>query len=662
MRAYLTELIVNNKNAIEGISLPYIRGIMRKLPTLIQSFILSASLLGLLTGCGAEQSGSSKSNAQARERGSLPLGTADGVKPASCANAKNEPGQVYRVEIPSRVDGESIVFQVFEPDTLNCTEKHALILEGHGYSGSRQTDKSGGESPLSFGAPMGELTKAGYAVISIDQRGHGESGGTVRVMDPAYEGQDLVAIVDWAEQHLDFLKYRDGNLLLGGIGGSYGGGFQMLLWEIDPSQRMDAMVPEITWNDLPYSLNPGNVVKSYWALFLAGAGDALTQFGQDPFIRATLLDGVATGVFPADALPQFAAHSPAYFCGQGYSDMKGVTADGSTYVLSPLVNNIPLTSGAFTITRSPLKQFQKVDALIFQGMRDHLFNFNEAYHNYQCLKRGGGDVRLLSYETGHGAISPDLGLVSQAVQIQGMPLSRNCGPVDGTAATLAWFNEKLLGKGNADAAIASGKNVCYSLTQKDAVAVPKVTVGGTEFPVALPGGLPVPVTLAQLLPTIVPLTSVAEGTNVLAGIPRLKVNVGRGVEALDALCQTAVEPLLRLGSCDSTVFVGLGLITASASGKIPVIPDLIDNQVMPLRGFGDFDVELVGVAERLHAGDQLVLLVYGNSPTFVATSSRDLTTAVVTLSGTVEVPLLGDLPTLSGASSEGGGSLPIPLP
>lgn len=633
---------------------------MRQTPALLRSFVLTTSLAALLTACGSSETGSSGSSAQARQRGDLPIGTADGVKPASCSTGQAAGGQVYRVEIPSRVDGESIVFQVFEPDTLNCVEKHALILEGHGYSGSRQTDKSGGQSPLSFGAPIGDLTKAGYAVISIDQRGHGESGGTVRVMDPAFEGQDLVAIVDWAEQHLDFLKYRDGNLLLGGIGGSYGGGYQMLLWETDPSQRMDAMVPEITWNDLPYSLNPGNVVKSYWALFLAGAGDALTQGRQDPFIRATLLDGVATGVFPADALPQFAAHSPAYFCGQGYSDMKGVTADGSSYVLAPLASNIPLTSGVFSISRSPLKRFQKVDALIFQGMRDHLFNFNEAYHNYQCLQRGGGDVRLLSYEIGHGALSPDVGLISQAVQVQALPLSRNCGSVDATAATLAWFNEKLLGKGNADSAIPSGKNVCLSLTQKDAVAVPKVTVGGTEFPVAMPGGLPVPVTLAQLVPTIVPLTSVAEGTNVLAGIPRLKVKVGRGVGALDALCQKAQEPLLRLGSCDSTVFVGLGIITASASGKIPVVPELIDNQVMPLRGFGDFDVELVGVAERFHAGDQLVLLVYGNSPTFVATSSRDLSTALVTLSGTVELPLLGDLPSLPMPAS--GGGLPIPTP
>jgi ABC-2 type transport system ATP-binding protein len=74
------------------------------------------------------------------------------------------------------------------------------------------------------------------------------------------------------------------------------------------------------------------------------------------------------------------------------------------------------------------------------------------------------------------------------------------------------------------------------------------------------------------------------------------------------------------------------------------VPELIDEQVLPIRGFGTFELDMVGVGERLVAGDQLVLMVYGNQQGFVATSSRDLTTAIVTVSGTVSVPMLGDLP------------------
>lgn len=642
--------------------------------TLFRSLALLSALCAL-TACGGSSSSrsndavaarSTDSRADALARGALPAGSPDGQIIQACQpNARREGGGSYRVEIPSRVDGEAIVFQVFEPDTFDCAAKHPLILEGHGYSGSRQTSKMGGQSPLSFGAPIAQLTADGFAVISIDQRGHGESGGTIRVMDPAFEGQDLVAILDWAEQHLDYLAYRNGNLLAGGIGGSYGGGYQMLLWEIDPSARLDAIVPEITWNDLTYSLNPGQVVKSYWALFLAGAGDALTQAGQDPFVRATLAEGVATGTFPLAARDQFFARSPAYFCGQNpiYQgpngqplDLTGLSASADGYTLGPLLGSLPPTAGEFSIVRPPLKRFQPIDALLFQGMRDNLFNLNEAVHNYQCLQRGGGDVRLLSYETGHGLLTPDVGLVSQALAIRDFPAARNCGPVDATTATLAWFNEKLKGQGNASDVIASGKRICLSLTKQDAIAVDDITKGGERFPVNL-GGLPVPVTLGQLVPTIVPLTSASNEPLVVAGIPRLSVTVGRGVDALNDLCQPAMEPILRLGSCDSTVFVGLGLITASASGKIPVLPELIENQVMPLRGFGVHEVDLVGVAERLQPGDQLVLLIYGNSPVFAATSSRDLTTAIVTVSGHVDVPLLGNVPALTGNIPSG---LPFP--
>lgn len=614
---------------------------------------IAATALALaLAGCGGSSGGSAATApaASTTARGALPAGTADGTSPAACqASATGAGGQVYRVEIPSRVDGEAIVFQVFEPDAIDCRQKHALILQGHGYAGSRISEKGG---------QIAQLTGAGYAVISIDQRGSGESGGTVRVMDPDFEGQDLVAIVDWAEQHLDYLKYRNGNLLLGAIGGSYGGGYQMLLLAIDPAQRLDAIVPEITWHDLTYSIAPNDVVKSYWALFLAGAGDGNTQFGQDPFIRGTLLEGAVTGKFPESALPFFNYHSPSYFCDNPRNLKVGDTADVGAYTLGPLLGNIPLTSGSYTIATPSRRALPKVDALLFQAPRDDLFNFNEAVSNYECLKRGGGDVRLLSYEYGHGLLAPDVGLVQQGVAQQTIPLGRNCGPIAADAATLAWFDEKLLGKGKADSVITTKQNICYALTQNDAVQVPAVTRGGTTFPAAMPGDLPVPVTLSQLAPTIVPLTAISNPTEVIAGIPRLKVHVGRGAEALDSLCMPAADPLLRLGSCDSTVFVGLGVIPLAASGsRLPGVPELLDEQVIPLRGFGDFEIDMVAVAERLVAGDQLVLMVYGNQQGFLLTSGRDLTALVATIQGEVSVPMLGNLPAIPGAAPSAG--LPV---
>lgn len=601
--------------------------------------LLSAVILG---AC----SNPSTSSVESARNIKLPEGTAEGTRPSACGSSPSAGGRIYRVQIPSTIDQEPIVFQVFEPDVIDCSAKHALVLEGHGYAGSRQTEKS---STL-LGPSIGPFTEAGYAAISIDQRGHGESGGTIRVMDPAFEGRDIATVLDWAEQHLDYLKYRDGNLVVGSIGGSYGGGFQMLLWLTDPKARLDAIVPSITWNDLAYSLSPGDVAKSFWLAFLGSGGDINTRGRQDPYVRNTLINSAATGRMPEEAKKQFFAHSPAYYCGQDYykyGDLKGLKSEGLDFATSPLTSQLPFTTGFFEVTKSPLRTFNKVDALLFQGNRDNLFNLNEAFHNYQCLKKGGGDVRMLTFESGHGTVTPDLGLVYETLAVKGVPISTNCGPINETEATIAWFNEKLLGKGNADDVIRSGKKFCLTLQTNDAVLLDQMPIGGKEFPVELPGGLPVPVTIGQLVPTVVPLTSISEISEVVGGIAKLSVNLASGVPGIDALCQMATDPFLRLATCDATVFVGLGVMTVSTSGKPPLVPELIDNQVMPLRGLGDHEVELVGVGERLRQGDQLVLLVYGSAPIFAGTSSRDPLSAVVTLKGKVLVPLLGDLPTFN---------------
>lgn len=568
-------------------------------------------------------------------RGALDYGSETPV--ASCASAQQlDGGRAYHVVFPSRVDGENVSFELHEPDQIDCSGKHALILQGHGYSGSRTT----GEGAFA------SLTGAGYTVISIDQRGSGDSGGTVRVMDPDFEGEDLVAIVDWAEQHLDYLRYRGGNLLLGAIGGSYGGMYQYLLLNKDPDRRLDAIVPEIAPHDLTYSLNPNGVVKSYWAMVLAGAGDAQTQFGQDEFIRATLTEGAVTGKFPDGALPFFAYHSMRYFCENPLDLQVGDGGTTEDYLLDPAYQFVPLSAnGEYAVLTPSLRSVPAVDALLWQGPRDDLFNLNEAWKNYQCLERAGGDVRLLSYSFGHHFLSPNLGLAEMGAASQSLPLDTECGPISKDAATLAWFNEKLLGLGNANDVITTGQDICFSLDPGDAVALPEMPVGGSEFAVELPGGLPVPVTLGNAAPEIVPLTVAGNGSEVLAGIPTAELSVSLGDPALDAQCLNETDPILRLGTCDATIFVGLGVIKLSSA--LPGAPELIEEQVLPVRGIGTHQLELVGVAERMNPGDQIVLLLYGLNDAFVISSSHDPSTALLSVSGTVQVPLQGDLPNLS---------------
>lgn len=327
-------------------------------------------------------------------------------------------GGIYNVNLQS-ASGHNISFTVFEPASFNCRLGNPLVLEGHGYGGAKASSPRG---------IMPDLIAAGVGVISIDQRGFGQSGGTVRVMDPDFEGQDLLQIMDWAEANLDWMRYsnskpvagRQFNPVMGATGSSYGGGFQLLIHNIDPKKRLDALTPDITWNDLRYSLNPGGAygiadfmpaqgaikpagsVKSGWALLLVAAGEAgslspklqagdpmaLQSSGQDNLIRETLLRGATANRFPDGALEFFRYHSPSYWCD-------------------------PEVAGAQTFLQSELKPglIQKtpdpVDILFTQGFRDTLFNFNEAWHNFTCyrgLKNANGqgaDVRLVTHQNGH---------------------------------------------------------------------------------------------------------------------------------------------------------------------------------------------------------------------------------------------------------------------
>lgn len=574
---------------------------------------------------------------------------------ASCETGDNLSGaRSYRVEMPSRVDGAAIVFQVFEPAQFDCRTEHPLILQGHGFSGTRTTEA--GDDPL---APIAPLVNAGFAVISIDQRGHGESGGTIRVMDPDFEGEDLVQIVDWAEAHLDYLKYRDDNLLLGGVGGSYGGGFQYLLYNVDPDQRMDAMVPHITWHDLTYSLYPGDVTKNYWLAFLSLAGDAGSGGSMDPLLRASLLEGIVQGRFPEPALDFVHYHSPSYFWENERNLELFDSGNTQEYLLDPITGQIPITSDGRYVIKTPQKPPYPVDVLMFQGMRDSLFPFNEAWENYKELKAAGGDVRLLTYPFSHHYLAPNAGLVQETLAnlgfyaevlpelpAAGLNTLTQCGDISANQAAVAWFNEKLLGRGDADNVITTGDQICYTLAPGDAVSTPEVTVGGRRFPISFDIlGETIEVTtltgVAGLLPTLVPLTTL-ENDGVIAGIPTATLRVGAPLSDLEARCMEESDPVFATGTCDAIVFVGVGVIRQGMS-----LPELIDEQVQPVRGFGEHDVELTGIAERLNSGDQLVLMLYGQHPTFAGAFSRDLTVSAVSVSGDVSLPLLtpdGQLP------------------
>ncbi|MBE0487394.1 alpha/beta fold hydrolase [Marinobacter sp.] len=545
--------------------------------------------------------------------------------------------------------GETISFQVLEPiGGIDCRQGHPLVLHGHGFGGSRSI------------SGFDNYREAGFVVISIDQRGFGESTGTVRVMDPEFEGRDLIQILDWAEDNLEYLQYRrepslppelNPNPVVGAIGGSYGGGFQFLLHGQDPKQRINAIVPDITWYDLRSSLNPGNVIKTGWDLVLVAGGELGStgngNGGLDPIIREILAQGSTLNRFPESGLDFFFYHSPAYRC-TGEQVSLPESSDLLTFQIAPPAYDVPPTP------------FRPANVLLTQGMKDTLFNFNEAWRNFDCLRALGGDVRLLTHQTGHilpveapdeaqpaEYVDPTAGLL-EIPGFQSAGGAFACGDISVSDATLNWLQHHLQGKPLAGYFEGTDENVCLSLEDGSAVHVPVDSFPAPDAPGTLLKGdavversvrsdTPVPNGAAALAtPTLPPealfLGKAGDDGATIGGIPTALVTVS------DLLGRTKCMAGLsqyELG-CDAILFIGLGKRSEGSSRW-----QLIDDQIQPVRGLKEARVvELVGVAEVLNPGDELALLVYGFHPQYPLSWSRDPLLHAVNFEATVQVPVV----------------------
>lgn len=473
--------------------------------------------------------------------------------------------------IPSDVDGEAISFTLHEPDVLEPGQSYPLILHGHGYGGSKANAASRSEGDFY------NLLANGYGVLSIDQRGFGESGGTVRLFDPRLEGQDLLQILDWAEDaaNIPWLDKSDGDMVLGAIGGSYGGGYQHTVYALDPRQRIDALAPEITWHDLRYSLFSGEVFKTYWATLLSALGNATGN--QDEQVNEGLLEGLLLNQLSEENLQLLYEVSLISHCEKA----NAFSHNGEGETLDP------------------------VPALYWQSTRDTLFNMNDARDNATCLKALGGDVRMLTKINGHDGGEGE-----------------RCGDLDKAQSIRDWFDEKLKGvAGKADYI----PNYCFTLGESGTDAV--VT---NDFPTNINGFMVPEQTIIALshsdVVTPVPLSTTGSAGAVLAGIPKVTLTVS--------------DPTGLEADADPILFLGIGVRSEG---------DILDtlvmaNQVKPIRGFGNHEIELTGVNVRLQAGDEVSLLIYsGFNARYPNSGSR--VPVAVTVAGSAELPLLAaDLP------------------
>ncbi|HUR69538.1 MAG TPA: CocE/NonD family hydrolase [Candidatus Thermoplasmatota archaeon] len=261
-------------------------------------------------------------------------------------------------------DSEFLDATVFLPAgaTANSTP---FVIMTHGWASSRVTTQTG---------RVADLLAAGYGVLTWDSRGFGNSTGEVMLDSPAYEVRDVSSILTWIADNVPQAKLQSRrDPLVGMSGGSYAGGIQLLAAAFD--HRIDAIAPEITWNDLTKALAPQRVPKLAWTTALFAGGEA-TACRSGAGVNVVGLRP-STGCTSGDLARWFAE----------------VHASGS----------VPADVESALELRSPKNYLSSIDAptLLVQGSVDTLFDVGQAAANYRGLKSNGTTVKLWIYDGGH---------------------------------------------------------------------------------------------------------------------------------------------------------------------------------------------------------------------------------------------------------------------
>jgi predicted acyl esterase len=148
-------------------------------------------------------------------------------------------------EVVTMSDGVPIATTLYLPDGAPPAAGWPGIMFLHGLGG-RRGDLTAIVEPYA--------AAGGYAVLTFDARGHGESGGTVGLDGPA-EISDVRALFQRFAARVDVDDAH-----IGGWGVSYGGG--AILRSAVEGVPFAALEPNITWSDLYGALLPQNLAKS----------------------------------------------------------------------------------------------------------------------------------------------------------------------------------------------------------------------------------------------------------------------------------------------------------------------------------------------------------------------------------------------------------------
>jgi ABC-2 type transport system ATP-binding protein len=341
---------------------------------------------------------------------------------------------------------------LYIPAGVTSANRAPAILTTNGFGGTKKDQANIAQGLGEQGYVTLAYTGLGFVdhdtcPITLDDREH--DGQAASQLMRFLGGDPSIVAIDQntkAPVHVDQVIRDDGaggsryDPRVGMIGGSYGGQVQFAAAAVEHeagTNRLDAIVPMITWNDLSYSLGPNNQLpdttaangsvssndpgafKYQWSLFFTGEG--IADGAQD----------VTAVTDPAQAQSLFSQLANQQNCANFATQVCAALAEVA-------VQGYPGPASIQFLRHASVANYMsdvRVPTFLAQGQADSLFDLQESVATYQRLRKQGTPVALEWQSWGHSHSAPVPGELDQ----------RHPGASYQGQQVLAWFAHYLKG-------------------------------------------------------------------------------------------------------------------------------------------------------------------------------------------------------------------------
>jgi ABC-2 type transport system ATP-binding protein len=239
----------------------------------------------------------------------------------------------------------------------------------------------------------------------------------------------------------DGAKGRRHDPAVGMTGGSYGGQIQFATAGFERAagtDRLDAIVPLITWNDLAYSLAPEN------SALPGGTAESGSVTSSQTGVFKYQWAALFTSVGIENGAEDLGSGDPADFENYVENNCANFDAPVCQALIEVMTQGYPSQESIAFLRSNSVAGYMadiRVPTLIGQGQADTLFNLQESVATYTALRRQGTPVSLVWQSWGHSDSSPVDGELD---------MRHPADSYEGRLA-LAWFDHYVRGLGTAPA-------------------------------------------------------------------------------------------------------------------------------------------------------------------------------------------------------------------